>query len=1191
MDAKTNPIKYSDLIQPDSSLTDLIKQLDEVSDAYQNMAKNVREQAGALSLTLGKVSGATEAGRKTIQGAAADADKLAKAQKQLNDAESETNFKLQQLKAAQKEANDIARITAKLNRSAEGSYNKLSAQYSYNKLRLNAMSKEMRENTEVGRKLEQETKAIYEEMKRLQEATGKHQLNVGNYKEAGEAVAAYGEKLKESLGLNSQFGEAILALGRNSNEAKAGIAAITSGFANLGKTLLGLMTNPVFLAIAGVAAAGAAFKWWYDYNSGITEATRLTKQFTDKTGEDLKNFREDIQAIADTFGVDFKETLIAINSLSKQFNISFEESARLVRQGFVAGADANGEFIDTLKEYPAYFKEAGISASDFIAIIAKSTKEGIFSDKGVDAIKEANLRLREMTTATAAALDGIGISSKKVQADLASGATTTWKVMQQVSQKLSELPAASSAVGTAIADIFGGPGEDAGLQYLTMLKDINGGIDEIIANADEMQQAQMESVRATAALKKAVAELFDATGGGFETFAADAKTYFFDVLTGMLTTVNDIKNGIVSAWQTITAHTQTLNKWVEFIWARLTGVLNLFRSIGREKREAQGAAMAGAQAGGTALEGIVPRETTPTKTAATTATTDAKRSRTTSRDTSAKRAEEARRKVEEQYKAEIEAIRKYEDIKTATLEEGYDKRTLIITQKYTREIADLQHKLQTETKLTKVARENITATIVALEKQMQQDIAKVWEDADKDSITRQQKELELRLSTIKKGSAEELKLRLQQIELQQQAEQQANAKLPTGQRVDTSLISAKYETQKRETVAGYIPKGKAKTQTEERARRIMEEQQTITDLIALAESGEVQIGEAQMAALKKRQSALTEEAANLTRDYIREIAAEAQKALDGVNIDWSDPINGTKALQQFFQDMQDAFSGDQLESKIKAVAEGFNLLTSALQQAAEARVQEAEAAVQQAEKDISSAQQALQYEQQARAAGYANNVAMAQKELEQAKKNEAKALRDKKKAQKQAAVIQTVQQIGNLVTASSLIWAQLGFPAAIPAIAVMWGSFAASKIIAATMTKNVTGGSDTETYGDGTVELLQGGSHQSGNDIDLGRKPNGTRRRAEGGEFFAVINRRSSRRYRNVIPDVINSLNDGSFAAKYMQAYNSDGLAINITAGGGELGAMQDDVRRIRENTDTRTYSDATGRVIREYKNLRRISR
>lgn len=1185
----TNPIKYSDLISPDDSISNLIKQLDELSDAYVNMSKNVREQAGALATNLRGVSGATEAGRKTIQNASTDADRLAKAQKALNDAESETNIRLQELKQAQKEANDIAKVTARLNRSQEGSYNRLAAMYKMNKMHLNTMSREMRENTAAGKKLEAETRAIYEEMKRLQAATGAHQLNVGNYREAGDAVAEYGEKLKATLGLNSNFGEALLALGRNSGEAKSALEGLKGGFAALGKTMITLATNPVFLAIAGVAAAGAAFKWWYDYNSGLVEATRLTQQFTQLSGSALKDLRDEISGISDTFSTDFRETLQATNSVAKQFGISYEQAADVIRKGFAAGANANGEFIDTLKEYPAYFKEAGISASDFVAIIAKSNQEGIFSDKGVDAIKEGNLRLREMTTATASALEGIGISSKKVQEDLQSGAKTTWQVMQEVSQKLSELPESSSKVGTAIADIFGGPGEDAGLQYLTMLKDIKGGIDDVIEKQGDMSKSLLEVNNAATECKKAFNNLFDSTGGDFETFTNRLKTGLYDTLTGILITIKE-----VGAWwkNTFNAMNNALGGFLSSaikkiaetnsFLAPIVKAYEYFTTKGKSQRESSALFNAGAQAGG-AIASLAKSGGTKTGTQPA-QTSGGKSTRRTARKTDAAKA------LEDAYKAEVAAMRKWEDVKTAAMEDGVEKRQLIITQQYGRQIEDLRHRLNTEKKLTVNERKDINATILQLERNMQQESAKIYAEYDKKQLERQKTAITLQLDAAKKGSAEELKLKLQQIEMQKQIELAANAALPASQRVNGELITAKYGAQAAETVKGYIPEAKAKTQTEERAKRIAEEQQTITELITAVEAGEIQVGEAQINALRKRSAALTEEARNLTRDYVREVTAEAQKVLESVNVDWSKPIDGTKAIQQLFYDLQDAFSGDQTEDKIKGVAEAFNLLTGALNQAAAARIEEANAAVAQAEKDISSAQQALTYEQQARAAGYANNVALAQKELETARKNEAKALRDRKKAQRQQAAIQTVQQIGNLVTASALIWSQLGFPAAIPAIATMWASFAASKVIAATLTKSSGAQDASETYGDGTVELLQGGSHQSGHDIDLGRKPDGTRRRAEGGEFFAVINKRNSRRFRRVIPDVINSLNDGSFATKYMHSYDSTGLTVNVGTAD-NLDGLKSDVKRIRETAETRNYIDAEGHNVLEYKNLKRITR
>ena len=161
-----NPIKYSDLISPDNSITDLIKQLDELSDTYTNALKNIKAEAIQLAEILKKVSGATEDGRKTTKKAADDAERLARAQRDLAFAESENAKKLAELKLAQQEANQINKLIVKINQSAEGSYNRLSAQYSLNKIYLNNMTKAERENTEEGRKLVAQTKEIYEEMKR-----------------------------------------------------------------------------------------------------------------------------------------------------------------------------------------------------------------------------------------------------------------------------------------------------------------------------------------------------------------------------------------------------------------------------------------------------------------------------------------------------------------------------------------------------------------------------------------------------------------------------------------------------------------------------------------------------------------------------------------------------------------------------------------------------------------------------------------------------------------------------------------------------------------------------------------------------------------------------------------------------------------------------------------------------------------
>lgn len=1211
-----NPIKYSDLISPDNSITDLIKQLDELSDTYTNALKNIKAEAIQLADILKKVSGATEDGRKTTKKAADDAERLARAQRDLAFAESENAKKLAELKLAQQEANQINKLIVKINQSAEGSYNRLSAQYSLNKIYLNNMTKAERENTEEGRKLVAQTKEIYEEMKRLQEATGKFQLNVGNYTEASDAIIAYGDKLKETLGLNSAFGESLLALGRGGAESKAVFTAIGDGAKALGKTLLGLLSNPVFLAIAGIAAAGAAFKWWYDYNAGLVEATRLTQQFTGKSGDDLKAFRNEVQAVADSFNADFRETLIATNALSKQFGISANEALQLVKDGFLAGGDANGEFLDTLKEYPAYFKEAGISADQFVAIVTQTNKMGIFSDKGVDAIKEANLRLREMTTATAAALDGIGISSEQVQKDLQTGTKTTFDVIQDVSAKLAELPDNAATVGAAIADIFGGPGEDAGLQYLRTLKDISTNMDEVKGKAGVLAQLQEEQLQSQIELQNALSELFDATGGNFETLTTQAKVFVNQGLTAIIKGVIDIINYFIELYNE--------SVLIRAIWNGIVaGFKTTFDTLGNlfgffiDIVKATGTALKGAftldfdevkkglsdyaaaygnlvkaqvkditenfQEGLDGMQKKIKPLTIPVSVGDTpTPQTDNKPVTTQNptvtprgKSDAEKAAEQQAKQIEAAYKKNLEATRKLQDAQLQLETDEWAKRRQQTQYQYSRQIEDLQHQLQTEKDLNETGRQAINATITALEQQQTEALLKIEQERQLQELALQKESIELRLQAVKQGSEQERQLRMQLLENERQTALLQNQQKPTGQQQDAGAINASFDAKGAGIADEYL----------QAQLQIFDQQQALAqsefDLLRNSEARKTQFRlQAEKERLQKVLE-LNQQAANKLSDVEVQTIQNTIKKIDQEIEQSKGEERGTDIYGLFGLNLDD----DQKE----AINTSMQFALDALNTFTAARVAAADAAVEQADKEVSAAQSALDAELEARANGYANNVVQAQKELDLAKKNQEKALKEQQKAQKQQAAIQTLQQIGNMVTATALIWSQLGFPFAIPAIAVMWASFAASKIKAAQLAKQTGETGGTETYGDGTVELLEGGSHQSGNDIDLGTKPDGTRRRAEGGEFFAVINKRSSRRFRKIIPDVINSLNNGTFAHKYLKSYSDgDGLTLNVTGQSPDLRNLSDDVREIKEQNRRRVYVDGDGNTIESYKNLKR---
>lgn len=151
-----------------------------------------------------------------------------------------------------------------------------------------------------------------------------------------------------------------------------------------------------------------------------------------------------------------------------------------------------------------------------------------------------------MTTATAAALDGIGISSEKVQKELQNGSKTTFDIMQEVGNKLKEYPASSAKVGKAIADIFGGPGEDAGLKYIESLGDIEMNMDKVKEQSSDVAKAQEKQVEANKRLKDTASALFDVTGGGFEMMKAQAATFVSKHLTKLLRAIINLYNNSVA---------------------------------------------------------------------------------------------------------------------------------------------------------------------------------------------------------------------------------------------------------------------------------------------------------------------------------------------------------------------------------------------------------------------------------------------------------------------------------------------------------------------------------------------------------------------------------------------------------------------------------------------------------------------
>lgn len=1155
-----NPIKYSDLVSPDDSITKLINQLDQLSDAYMNTLKNIKSEAITVKAALEGVSGATENGRKTIRGASNDTDKLTRAARDLAFAESENAKRLAELKQAQKEANELNKLTTRLNQSAEGSYNRLSAQYSINKIYLNNMTVEEREATEEGRKLVAETKAIYEEMKRLQEATGKTSLNVGNYSDAAKGLTTQIENQTKQLALlrlegkqgtveYQQLSKETAILRDAVKDATAEITRMASDTSNL-DAVLSLAAG----ASGGFAAYTGAMELFGAESEDVQEAQKkLQAAIAITTGvQAIQNAVQKQSAIM----LGISRIQMAALSKAQVYNrlVTMQGTkatlaATIAQKAFNLIAAANPYVLLAL---------ALVTVVGALVLFASNTDKSAKNQQKLNEAQKVWLDYLETEATEMNRVSNERVAQLNRELNIAKARNASLSETRKIEDEiLSERTKAhNKSVGFYGQELDDLEANRAKLKQLNdMLVQLNNakarGDKKVYIDVD--LDGKIDKVKVDEAID-AVQGQIDNTGRAVD-IAVNLKTEGADL---------DAERKIQAAQRlqenrnNAKAETDILRKAED---ARIALIKNTFDQQRAQRQAVNARAIADIQ-----LQ--LRTETNLT----------VKARKALNNQIVLLRQQLAVDMVDianKQRAAELAAQRTTEDARLALMKEGAEKQREQLRVEYERQIQDINTRLETERGLTETQVAELLNQQLLLQQQYAKSLGELNDKITIDQMQAAADRTQLQLDAAREGSQEEINLRIQLLQQQRAIELAQNRQLAEDVRQSEADINAKYDAEVlRQTTE----------LNQQRALMLFDQTQALEasefDLIRNSEERKTRFRLAQEKARLQKILELNKAAGVKMTD------AEV-KTIENTIAKIDQEIEKSKGDERG-NDIYGLFGLNLDDDQKEAISTSVNFAIEQLNSFLDAKVQAADAAVSAADKEVDASQRRLDAELEARANGYANNVAMAQKELDQAKKNQEKALKEQQKAQKAQQAIQTIQQIGNLVTASALIWSQLGFPFAIPAIAVMWGSFAAAKIKAAQLSKSANAGG-SESYGDGTVEMLAGGSHQSGDDVDLGTKPDGTRRRAEGGEFFAVINKRNSRRFRRIIPDVINSLNRGTFAQKYLNAYNTDGVNVTVQQNNApDLRDLKDDVREIKEQNRRRRYVDGNGNVIEVYKNLTR---
>jgi hypothetical protein len=452
----------------------------------------------------------------------ADVDEIKKLEKKLVD-----------LKAAQSLVNDVTREQVKLRKEeiagidkSEGAYRRLSKELNDQRKRYKDLAAAEQASSQEARDLIVSIDALDKKLKGIDANVGQFQRNVGGYSQAlGQFFPKLGGTLGQVTGVIGGLSQGI-----------TGLSATTGAF-NKSLGAIGIALT-VFSGISEI---------FQSINESVAETKELSNQvgiFTGATGNVLSDFVSKSKAISTTYKKDVNEITVAANSASKALGISFNDALNAIEVGFRKGADSNGEFLDNLREYPTQFAAAGLSIKDYLAIAISAANQGIYSDKGLDVVKEFGLRIREQTKSSKDAL--VAAFGEEFTGELFdninNGSITTAEALSRVSAKMGDTSIAGNKLQTVITDVFGGAGEDAGLAYILSLEKILKNTDDVTKSTNKYQTQQEILFQTNLDLEESQSELnesFTKFGGEFTIISSKAKIFFNNILGGLIDLANE----------------------------------------------------------------------------------------------------------------------------------------------------------------------------------------------------------------------------------------------------------------------------------------------------------------------------------------------------------------------------------------------------------------------------------------------------------------------------------------------------------------------------------------------------------------------------------------------------------------------------------------------------------------------------
>ncbi len=424
----------------------------------------------------------------------------------------------------------------------------------------------------------------------IDKLTNKIKENEKVISENEKASVSLADQALKMVGVNSNLGSSFTSLAANASNGGNVMTGLTTKVKAFGQTAMTLLSNPYMLAFLGIAGVVAGVKWWYDYNKGLLEASRQTKFFTGLTGDAMSAVRDKAQAVADTYGKDFTQTLKAATAISHNMGVTADEALDLINKGFAAGGVNSENYLNILQRFAPTMEKMGLSADQFVAFAGQIEKAGADTSKSMTAMGKASMQLRTMNISTANSLKAIGIDATQMSTDIQKGKKSVVEAMQEIAQKLQETGTNSRETAAVMKELFGARGESQiGTEFIAFLADAKAGTEDLLGAEDSLQRLKVKEVETQTELNNVVASLFEMGNGGFSRMTTNAKIWIQQGLINAIKWVVNLINYFIDWYNESLLLRAAVNNIIthfKVMWEVVKLVCNLiidaFKNVGRQ---------------------------------------------------------------------------------------------------------------------------------------------------------------------------------------------------------------------------------------------------------------------------------------------------------------------------------------------------------------------------------------------------------------------------------------------------------------------------------------------------------------------------------------------------------------------------------------------------------------------------------